>query len=94
MIDKLSQPVRLVIACLLSTAVIILWQTFYVEPMLQAQKHESAIPVDQTNIKINTDSQVAFQSRDDAMAHHSESRVIIENALLQGSINLIGGASR
>ena len=52
MIDKLSQPVRLIIACLLSTAVIILWQTFYVEPMLQAQQQQSAAPIDQSKVDI------------------------------------------
>jgi len=90
MIDKLSQPVRLIIACLLSTAVIILWQTFYVEPMLQAQQQQSAAPIDHNKVNISANEVVAFQTRDDAMTQHQDLRVSIENNLLKGSINLVG----
>lgn len=90
MIDKLSQPTRLIIACLLSTAVIILWQTFYVEPMLKAQKQESAIPADVASIKPTSNEQVAYQTREEALTPHQQSRVLVDNKLLKGSINLVG----
>ena len=94
MIDNLSQQARLLIACALSFLVIALWQMFYVEPIVEAQKAQQQIQKLSlenlsTTAEHNEKMQVKFVERNEAIALESD-KVMIENEYVKGSINLKG----
>jgi YidC/Oxa1 family membrane protein insertase len=91
MIDKISQNLRLLIASVISIAIISLWQYLYVGPMMEGyeenkpQQHKSVIETERSNEEKEHD-------RTDLIARGlaDKTRVKIENADISGSINLLG----
>lgn len=80
--NELSQNTRLIIACLVSTMIIALWQYFFVEPMVEYQEYNTAEVV-AAPIEVNK-----FILRSEAMS--KSERVSFENNSVKGSINLVG----
>lgn len=91
MINNLSQQVRLIIACAFSVLIIVLWQIFYVEPIVEQQQTQRKFDEQTAAVEKVTEAKLPaiFISRDEAIAMAHE-KVAIENEYVKGSINLVG----
>ena len=91
MFDRLSQNARLVIASLISVAIIFGWQIMFVEPMIKEQQEEMervalTVAKDEQHIPQKLESREQIISNE--MSHGT--RVKFQNAKIKGSINLVG----
>lgn len=95
MIDKLSSSTRLIIACALSMLVVVVWQMYFVEPMLEEQR---AIQADTEHINNRIKNEYKLKSEESFIDNQealqkdfgNDVRVTFENAKIKGSINLRG----
>lgn len=91
MLDRLSANTRLIVACVISTIIITIWQFFFVEPMVREQAEEQARQ-EAVKPKPVVHAIESLRPRDEIIAEEmaSSTRVVFENAAVKGSINLIG----
>lgn len=80
--NEVSQNTRLIIACIISTVIIAIWQFLFVEPMVESQQFDNN-PVVVAPIEVSK-----YIERNDAI--EKSERVYFENQVVKGSINLVG----
>lgn len=91
MLDNLSANTRLIIACVISTIIITIWQFFFVEPMVREQAEEQArLEAAKPIAMVHTIDNL--RARDDIISEEmaNNTRVKFESSTVKGSINLVG----
>jgi YidC/Oxa1 family membrane protein insertase len=84
----MSQNLRLILACILSTIILLVWQIFFVDPLIEEQRLNNPVKT-QAEIKQHV---IEFKKRNELIKHdfQENSRIAIENDKIKGSINLTG----
>ncbi|MFI4984047.1 MAG: membrane protein insertase YidC [Rickettsiales bacterium] len=80
----ISQNTRLIIACIISTVIIAVWQYLFVEPMIETQQQDNST-ITQTITPVEVHK---FIARSEAIA--KTDRIAFENKVVKGSVNLVG----
>ncbi|MDF3047679.1 MAG: rane protein insertase [Candidatus Midichloriaceae bacterium] len=93
MIDRMSQNVRLIIASILAAVVIFAWQTFYVDPMLEAAREEQRkieASIEKSPPITASLKEAEIFDREVLLSDTENARVKFNNGNIKGSINLVG----
>lgn len=85
--DHLSQNIRLLIATTLSVLIILVWDTFFIKPMVEYQVATNN-PVSESIQNIES-KKIELVSKKESITNQNQ-RVEIKNSKVSGSINLIG----